>query len=300
MRRPWATALAFVLILAACNGEPPDGVMQADDGSPVGADGGTVEADGTGFAFGATAWWRSTRTVGAAADVDLHPTGDAIDRIISRANLGIRATVTAVSEPYWNIASGQAWTADDDVDFAIPLMYREVTLAVEDVLFDEVGHATPGAMLQIVVFGEGAREGTENPGYGAGDGLVLGAGDEIVVFLAFGAFRFREGVEDLYWPVHGEWSVLDWSGGSLYTPRMRLFDEVIPTFRGVEGIDAFARDRSWDLETLRTVSRQLSDLGVVPVFSQTYPESERKELVIAEVGLVDPPPCLNTPKGVCP
>ena len=86
-----------------------------------------------------------------------------INHLVNTSDAAVVGVVTAVSPPKWNSPSGQAWTfsaTNTDSYRPIPLIYRDVTVTVSQVLFSDTNLSVQvGDTLTILVSGNGTNTG---------------------------------------------------------------------------------------------------------------------------------------------
>ncbi len=98
-----------------------------------------------------------------------------------------------VDGPFWNQADGQKWAPVDAPvaeggDYTAPVLYREVTIRVSEVLRDDFGILTSD-VVTIEALGAGPDGADENAYIGG----HFAVGDEVLLFLSNQVFYLREG-----------------------------------------------------------------------------------------------------------
>ena len=138
-------------------------------------------------------WWRRDRQPAAPPDVvqSCQPPDFRLplDMLIHSAPVIVAGTVAGVEGPFWNQASGGPWEADYDTDFIDAWMYREVTLDVDEVLWDDLGLPDP---VTFIASGHGGPQ-VQCPD----NGPPFGTGDQVIVLLSSRAFLLRENAVDV-------------------------------------------------------------------------------------------------------
>lgn len=296
-------AAAITILLAACSGDSspaPTAVTATMAPTTTTLDPGHIEPDGRGFILPDDAWWRASRSVAE----DLSTTfvteswaSRSLDLVISRANLGVHGRITGVSGPFWNQADGQRWFADHALDYENPSLYREISLAVDSVIFDEIGHAAPDVTIEFIATGDG-RGPFSAPGTQPRSGIHLATGDEVIVLLEYRAIGLREGFEDVYMAVLQDSSVFDPIGDGRFRQRDNTASTATTLGTATEWI---VQQQTWTVEELVSAADLIGGMEVSSSLAKQYPENTRKtELMERVSGFVDPPECLNAPRGRCP
>ena len=126
----------------------------------------------------------------------------AADGVIYAAPLVVRGTVESVEGPFWNTGDGQRWemrledTLDGPADYTVPVMYRDLTIDVTDVLRDD--HGFEADTLTVYALG-GGEESEDMEPFAAGR---YGVGDDIILFLSLEVFYMREKPIAVYQPFY--------------------------------------------------------------------------------------------------
>lgn len=129
------------------------------------------------------------------------------DGVIYTAPAAVIGTVTSVTGPFWNQANGQKWDGADGplpdavIDYTVPMRYREVTLQVVEVLWDDIDLSSE--KLTMLVSGGGDTQVGDEP-FKAGQ---FTEGEEVLVLLSSDVFFMREGPVEAVRPYYSRQGV---------------------------------------------------------------------------------------------
>lgn len=146
------------------------------------------------------------------------------DKALYTAPMVLVGKVADVGGPFWNEDDGQNWDADDGGkpaalvrDYALPILYREVTLEVSEVFRDEI-ELTPyerdylqtisGSSVQAVksASNDGPKPGetlTFVTSSGVDVGPLFSVGERVAVLLQLTVLPLRNEPVIVYWTFHG-------------------------------------------------------------------------------------------------
>ncbi|MCP3999276.1 MAG: hypothetical protein GY722_30050 [bacterium] len=147
--------------------------------------------------------------------------------VIYAAPLVVRGVVESVEGPFWNVGDGQRWqmrlddTLEGPADYTVPVMYRDVTLSVKEILRSD--HGFDGDKLTVYALGGGEKSEDMEP-------FVAGrfvAGDDVILFLSLEVFYMREEPIAVYQPFYqsqGVYHVVD--GDVLSAGHMAILEAI--------------------------------------------------------------------------
>lgn len=294
--RTSSAIVVAVMMFAAC-GDRADGPGQEDQ---VNIPDATVTPDG-GFLFSADSWWRTSRSDAADfPDPGFFEDSAAIgmDMLLSRAQVVLRGSVSAVDGPFWNQANGQFWDRVPSEDYALQGLYREVTLDVSEVLWDDFGAAAAARPFQFITYGDGQGSDPRHGGL-SGDGAHFAIGDEVVVLLEWRAYGLRETGVDVYLVGHPPWGVLNLQRDGRYAPQLWQADPQM-RFPTIDARVSFLySDGAWSLDELKQGVEAAKLIEVPPDLLRQYPALNTSRQTNQNDGVADSPACLNVPRGDC-
>lgn len=147
-----------------------------------------------------------------SAVVGLYPVPESREMLFYAAPVVVVCSVESVEGPFWNTADGQKWEEISDKslaeggDYTSPILYREITIRVEDVIRNEM--AVPDDRIEFIALGGGTHSQDQDPLVG-GD---FREGERLVLFLTESRLRMRERPIPVYEPFylrHGVFHVTD-------------------------------------------------------------------------------------------
>lgn len=298
------TLLSTLVFIASC-GQPATQESQTPPPSEAAIQAQTSAAVVFGPAerssqLSASVWWRAYRTeaIGNAspnAVVDTLAIG--LDLLMSRAQVAVRGVVRSVDGPYWNQADGQFWPRHED-DYTAQSIYREVTIDVTDVLWDELGDARIGQPFQFIALGDGNGD-SPSGGDLPGDGAIYAVGDEVIVLLEWKVFNFRETGADVYQVAEPPWGVFNPNPDGTFSAQAWTDDPQRRLPKTDPRLAFLFEGGAWTIDELEAAIATAKTLEIPPDFQRQYPSALKAEITNQrnDVGLI--PSCLNTPKGMC-
>ena len=248
----------------------------------------------------ASVWWRAYRTeaVGdASPDAVVDTLAIGLDLLMSRAQVAVRGVVRSVDGPYWNQADGQFWSRQEE-DFTFQSIYREVTIDVVEVLWDELGDAQVGRPFPFIAVGDG-KGGGPRSGDLPGDGAVYAEGDEVVVLLEWRVFNFRETGTDVYQVAEPPWGVFNPNSDGTFSAQAWTDDPQRRLPKTDPRLAFLFEGGAWTIEDLESAISTAKTLEIPPDFQRQYPSALKADITNQwnDVGPI--PSCLNSPKGIC-
>ena len=154
LRRYMSAFLVFGLLAAACDAGPRTVAPSQDASTTTATTAVTTTADAGDPDREARNWWRNDRTAPSSLREEsgafIEWATSALDSLLWAADVVVEGTVEEVDGPYWNSMSGQSSVVDADGTQRRRLLYREVALSVDNLVYDELGlggHST----IRVVV-----------------------------------------------------------------------------------------------------------------------------------------------------
>lgn len=128
-----------------------------------------------------------------------------MEGLLDKTPIVVTGVVTGIAGPFWNSADGQLWEPEVEAesllenDYTVPQLYTEWTIQVTQVVRNLLPDRLPtgiGERIEVIVL--------EDPSDPTVEARSLDSipSAEVVTFLDYGAWFFRDGPLDAYFPVN--------------------------------------------------------------------------------------------------
>ena len=133
-----------------------------------------------------------------------------LDPLLRVAHIVVEGTVVSIDGPYFNSQSGQSDAQDFDGIQRRRTLYREVTLSVDQVIYDELGLGSHPSIRVVV-------EGGGDPNAAFDDvGPILTVGERVVFILQWRGHLLAEGYADILIVHFREYGVMKETSPGVY------------------------------------------------------------------------------------